>query len=85
MDKLLLQGAEGALDNSIVVALTHSAHTDPKAMIVERLRVGVAGVLASSVGVVECPLQGLLDQLGPQMIRDGPADDEPRVKVQDDR
>ena len=91
MHELLLERAEEALDDRVVVAVAASAHADTDPERLESTAIARARVLATPVGVMQETCRGLalperaaeccLDKLGAHVIGESPADDQPGVQV----
>ena len=94
VDQLTFQGGEEALAHGVVISVAGRPHGGTHAHRLASLAEGDGGVVRPLVGMVDdtlgAPLrqshvQGLQDQLCPQMCRHRPADDAPAEGIEYDR
>src|SRR4051794_14198006 len=94
VDVLLLERGEEGLHRRVVQAVPAPAHRLLDAVPLQRLAVGLSGVLHAAIRVVneprlrpaalQGPHQGVGAELGPEVVGHGPADDLARSQVLDD-
>ena len=93
-DQLGLDGFEEGLDGGVIVAIALAAHRHFEAMLAQDFLIVVRTVLTAAVAVEDAVprwgsqsdghLQRLDRQIGFHAAADGPADDAPRMQIEDD-